>query len=484
VYFGAVTEGGLQLLEQEGARVHPYHWDAGLEPRLRQVAERVGRLRQARLHPAAIQNLRHWFRIHHTYHSNAIEGNRLTLPETRAVLEDGITISGKSLKDHLEAVNLSQALDFIEELAQGETPLGEREVRDIHAIVLRSIDVDNAGQYRRINVRIGGTDYVPPPALAVPERMEEFGRWLSSHKPEHPLVAAAIAHAWFETIHPFVDGNGRTGRLLANLLLMRHGYPVTVLRVEERARYYTALDQSHAGDLSPMVELTLETAERSLAEYERVMQEVEVREPAIEYLAGRLASTRAGSDPKYLAWKYGVEAIQQNLAETAERISEQLKGRASDIDLTFMPSPVTEQLWREALSRQQIVGRISARSPRVNVFFHLLALPPTAATHRLLVGSTGPVITVGFKEKVDDPEHFVVAVPDKHLFTALYATGQGLDALGLRDSFDIEARMAKLPFRRTTPPVEPRSEVSSRMEMSALKIATDIWTYLIECHLT
>ena len=460
--------------------MHPYHWDAGLEPRLQQVTERVGRLRQARMQPAAIANLRHWFRIHHTYHSNAIEGNRLTLPETRAVLEDGITIAGKPLKDHLEAVNLAQALDFIEELARAETPLGEREVRDIHAIVLRSIDVDNAGSYRRINVRIGGTDYMPPEALAVPERMAELGRWLGSDKPEHPLIVAAIAHAWFETIHPFIDGNGRTGRLLANLLLMRHGYPVTVLRVEERARYYTALDQSHTGDLTLMVELTLETVERSLAEYERIVQEVEVREPAIEYLAERLAAAREGNSPEFLVWKYGVEALQNNLAETAERIREQLKGRVSGIELSFSPVSITETVWREAQATQKFIGRIHARSPRDHLFCSLVA-QPAGETQRWL-GIGGPILSVESKERPDDPAHFVVAVPDKHLFTVLYAPGKGRDDLGL--TLTSRANALRARFSPGASKVEPSPQVTVNREVSALKIATDIWTYLIERHLS
>lgn len=461
--------------------MHPYYWDAGLEPRLRQVTERVGRLRQARMDPAAVENLRHWFRIHHTYHSNAIEGNRLTLPETRAVLEDGITISGKSLKDHLEAVNLAQALDFIEELARAEAPLGEREARDIHAIVLRAIDVENAGKYRSINVRIGGTDYVPPPAAAVPERMEEFGRWLSSPHPEHPLVVAAIAHAWFETIHPFVDGNGRTGRLLANLLLLRQGYPVTVLRVEERARYYTALDQSHGGDLSLLVELTRETVERSLTEYERVIQEVEVREPAIEYLAERLARTREGSDPEYLGWKYGVEALQRNLEETAERISEQLKGFTSDIKLSFSSVPVTEQIWREARAEQEIVGRFSAKSPRADFFAYLLAEPTEEAQR--LTSSTLPTLSVEFNEQADDPEHFVLAVPDKHLFTAVYTTGRGRGALKLGPLAKLQELTAQFGWSSSRSKPSPPN-VTVKREVSALKLATDIWTYIIEHYLS
>jgi Fic family protein len=240
------------------------------------------RLRATRMPPAAVENLRHWFRIHHTYNSNAIEGNRLTLPETRAVVEDGITIAGKSLKDHFEAVNLAHALDFVEGLASKETVLGERDVREIHGIVLRAIDPENAGAYRRINVRIGGTQYVPPQAVQVPEEMRTFGEWLAGTKTEHPVVICAIAHAWFETIHPFVDGNGRTGRLIANLLLMREHYPAIALLFEDQARYYTALDASHSGDITAFIELTFDRLDQSFVEYERASHEApEVRSPAL-----------------------------------------------------------------------------------------------------------------------------------------------------------------------------------------------------------
>lgn len=460
--------------------MHPYHWDAGLEPKLARVAERVGRLRQARMPPAALESLRHWFRIHHTYHSNAIEGNRLTLPETRAVLENGITIAGKPLKDHLETVNLAHALDFIETLSKAEAPLSEREVRDMHAIVLRSIDVDNAGKYRRINVRIGGTDYAPPPAVAVPERMEAFGQWLASEKPESPIITAALAHTWFETIHPFVDGNGRTGRLLANLLLMRSGYPITVLRVEERARYYTALDHSHGGDLTPMVELTLETVERSLVEYERAVQEVEVREPAIEYLAERLAALQPTSAPEFLTWKYGVEALQGSLAETAARIREQLAERAPTIELQFRPNPVTEALWRESASGRRELGQIAAKSARTELLVYLLVEPPTQESEWL--GPVRRILRVEAKEFPRDPEHIVLAIPDRHLFTAVYAAGRGSQAVGHLNLFDVGDFHLGDESEQTSS--QPPPGVRVEHGVSALKIATDIWTYLIERHLT
>lgn len=170
----------------------------------------------------------------------------------------------------------------MEALARKETVLGERDVREMHGIVLRGIDPENAGSYRRINVRIGGTVHVPPEAIRVPEEMRGFGEWLAGAKAEHPVVVCAIAHAWFETIHPFVDGNGRTGRLIANLLLMREHHPAIALLFEDRARYYTAMDASHTGDITAIAELTLDRLDQSFMEYERASQEVpEARESAL-----------------------------------------------------------------------------------------------------------------------------------------------------------------------------------------------------------
>lgn len=198
------------------------------------------------------------------------------------MVEDGITIAGKSLKDHFEAVNLAHALDFVEGLASKETVLGERDVREMHGIVLRGIDPENAGSYRRINVRLGGTVHVPPEAVRVPEEMRAFGEWLAGAKNEHPAVVSAIAHVWFETIHPFVDGNGRTGRLLANLLLMREHYPAIALLVEGQARYYAAMGESHSGDITKLVGLTLDRLDQSFMEYEWASHEMpEAHEPAL-----------------------------------------------------------------------------------------------------------------------------------------------------------------------------------------------------------
>jgi Fic family protein len=201
-----------------------------------------------------------------TYHSNAIEGNTLTLAETRLVLLDGLTVGGKSLREHLEALNHKHAIDLVEALAKRNEPITEHNIRQIHALILRTIDDENAGRYRSIQVRIAGAGYVPPEPVFVPSLMHEMVAWLNSPQAKelHPVEQAAMAHFRLVHIHPFVDGNGRTARLLMNLVLMREGYPPAVIRRDRRLDYYNALDQAHRGDTVPFVSLVSEEVERSL----------------------------------------------------------------------------------------------------------------------------------------------------------------------------------------------------------------------------
>lgn len=456
--------------------MHRYHWAAELTPRLEQAAKRVQRLRQARLHPAAIQSLKHWFRIHHTYHSNAIEGNRLTLPETRAVIEDGITIAGKPMKDHLEAVNLAQALDFIESLAKGDTLLGEREVRDIHAIVLRTIELAEAGTYRRINVRISGSDHVPPEALHVPERMREFGAWLSSEKAEHPVVVAAITHTWFETIHPFIDGNGRTGRLLANLLLMRQGYPVTVLRVEERARYYAALDRSHSGDLTPMVELTLDCVEQSLKEYERATHEVEAQEPAIEYLAERLSRPSVQAPLDWSMWRLGLEAFHGALVDFAQRITARVPAGQAPIRLEVSALTAMKlKDWEDAQHTSLWLFELQAESAISDVVVRFRTIWPNKAVPEWPLPVPAICLDIRDDEAGDAP-HFMEAIPEGPFFAALYGGHQTRSYL----QFERNPHPLGGQLVGEFPPPDMRIERG----VSAQKLAMEIWTYIIERYLT
>jgi Fic family protein len=200
------------------------------------------------LPPELVRNLEQWFLVELTYTSNAIEGNTLTRRETAVVVEKGLTVSGKSLVEHLEATNHAGALRGITKLAEGETSnLSERVVHDIHDTILRGIDDDNAGHYRSVPVRISGSEVILPNPRKVPDLMTAFFRNLTIESGLHPVELAAEAHYQLVTIHPFVDGNGRTARLLMNLILMQHGFPPALIRKRDRLRYISSLEKAQLG---------------------------------------------------------------------------------------------------------------------------------------------------------------------------------------------------------------------------------------------
>lgn len=203
-----------------------------------------------------------------TYHSNAIEGNTLTLKETKVALE-GITIGGKTLREHFEVINHREAILFMEELVQQNTPLSEWNIKQLHQLVLKNIDTENAGRYRRINVLIAGAEHKPMDALLVPQAMADFIGWYETQAMQlHPVERAARVHGEFVKIHPFVDGNGRTSRLLMNLELMKAGFPAAVLPVQCRLEYYEALDQAHCHhDYAPFLALIASVVAESFEPY-------------------------------------------------------------------------------------------------------------------------------------------------------------------------------------------------------------------------
>ena len=221
------------------------------------------------LPPDVVSHIREDMRVRFTYHSNAIEGNTLSMSETKAVLEDGITIGGKSLKEHLEAVGHSHAIDYMEALVQKDEALTERTLKEIHNLILRNIDGANAGTYRRMNVLISGAGQIPPPAERVLEKMEAFFRWYGAARGAlHPVEFAARVHADFVNIHPFKDGNGRTARLIMNFELMRAGFPTVIVPVDARPDYYRNLDSAATqGDYLPFVMQIAELAQKSFAPY-------------------------------------------------------------------------------------------------------------------------------------------------------------------------------------------------------------------------
>ena len=220
------------------------------------------------LSPDVVKNLHEDLVLRWTYNSNAIEGNTLTLQETKVALE-GITIGGKLLREHFEAINHKEAILFIEELAKKNELLSEHTIKQIHSLILKNIDDTNKGAYRKTNVIISGAEHKPPQSIEVASRMETFIKEYAQNKNTlHPIEFASWVHIEFVGIHPFIDGNGRTSRLLMNLELIKAGYPPVVINVEDRLEYYKALDTAHTtGDNTLFFELIEKVVEKSFEPY-------------------------------------------------------------------------------------------------------------------------------------------------------------------------------------------------------------------------
>lgn len=213
-----------------------------LETLLKKVTAKKEQIDRHRpLEKALLKNLYDWLKVELTYSSNAIEGNTLTKSETALVVEKGLTIGGKSLREHLEAINHAEAFDYILSLAhKTKDDISLKTIKEIHWLILRKIDDQNAGKLRTINVKVAGSDFNFPEAIHVLDLMENFINWLHSTQ-EHPVLIAADAHLKLVTIHPFVDVNGRTARLVMNLLLIQAGYPPTIIKPENRKEYIDSL---------------------------------------------------------------------------------------------------------------------------------------------------------------------------------------------------------------------------------------------------
>ncbi|MBP6039466.1 MAG: Fic family protein [Flavobacterium sp.] len=183
--------------------------------------------------------------LEYTFESNKIEGNTLTLKETDLIVNEGLTISGKSMREHLEAINHQEAIAYIKELMDKNTTINEREILCIHNLILRGIYPEDAGKYRKVQVMIKGSSHMPPQPFLVAKEMEELFIWYQTNKNNlHPVILAAEMHERLVTIHPFIDGNGRTSRLLMNLILLQHGYVIANIKGtnESRMQYYNALE--------------------------------------------------------------------------------------------------------------------------------------------------------------------------------------------------------------------------------------------------
>lgn len=213
-----------------------------------------------------LKRIREHFIIKNTYNSNAIEGNTLTEMETRVILETGITVAKKTLREHLEVKNHAEALNFIEEIKN--SPISEYDIKSIHSIILDGIDKSNAGKYRNINVEIAGASHPVSQSYLVAEQMNELLKWY--HSEEITINRIIEFSCKFINIHPFIDGNGRTSRLIINLELLKLGYPPITILTLDRLEYYQILDKSYYGDYQETYDFFYNCIIISLKEYLKI----------------------------------------------------------------------------------------------------------------------------------------------------------------------------------------------------------------------
>ncbi|MDQ2888305.1 MAG: Fic family protein [Chloroflexota bacterium] len=271
-----------------------------LDPRL---AERLARKktqldRYRPLPPDTVKRLNDDLRVFLTYHSNAIEGNTLSLRETQMVIDYGMTMRGHSLREYLEAANHAEAYNYLIDLADKNTPITRDTILMLHDLVMDKI-LEAKGQFRTVPVYIRGANMTPPPPSRVESLIKEWLAWIDGEGKEYePIIRAAIAHHGFEAVHPFVDGNGRVGRLLLNLMLMRGGYPPALLLRDWRIRYIQGLDTANTGNYRPLANLIGQAVEAGLDLY----LEACAAPPNDDYqLLSTLAQT-TGYSVDYLGW--------------------------------------------------------------------------------------------------------------------------------------------------------------------------------------
>ncbi len=240
----------------------------------KRLAERLSRKKaqldeHRPLRPGILARLHEDLRVRLTYHSNAIEGNSLTLKETQIVVEEGITIGGHPIREHLEATNHAGAYDLLRQLAERGTQISVETILELHTLVLHDLN-QTAGQFRQQPVYIRGSDLVTPHSREVPDLMRQWVAWVNNageNSEDNPVVRAAIAHHGFVMVHPFEDGNGRVSRLLLNMQLLRDGYAPAFLLRDWKGRYLAALGSADHSEYTPIINLIGQAVEAGLDFY-------------------------------------------------------------------------------------------------------------------------------------------------------------------------------------------------------------------------
>jgi Fic family protein len=236
---------------------------------LDRIREKKAMLDSKRPLPASIvSRIKEELSIEWTYNSNAIEGNSLTLVETRVVLQDGMTVGGKSLREHFEAMNHAKAIDYLEQIVDSSFVLRSIDLLNIHGLIMKNIEDEYAGRIRSGMVRILGANFTPPSPNRLSDLIDELVTFVNENSLGlDTLTLSTIFHHRFVWIHPFFDGNGRTGRLAMNLLLMKDGYPPAIILKNDRKKYYDALNQTNNGRYDKLMLMMLQAVERSLNMY-------------------------------------------------------------------------------------------------------------------------------------------------------------------------------------------------------------------------
>jgi Fic family protein len=283
------------------------------------------------LNPSVVTKLKEQFLIEWTYNSNAIEGNTLSLQETELVINRGLTIGNKSLKEHFEAINHKECIELIEKFVQKKEELSTQFIKQLHEIILKNIDDYQAGVYRKANVRILGAVHIPPDASKVERLMEEFLEWYYSNK--HKISISELA-AWvqykFVWIHPFIDGNGRTARLLMNLVLLQNGYPPAVILNLDRQKYYRVLRQADMDKPKDYLNFIGRSIERSLIIYLQSLTPANEKNEHQGYISLKDATRYCNYSLEYLSLlartgKLPAVKFERNWMTTRESIENYLK---------------------------------------------------------------------------------------------------------------------------------------------------------------
>lgn len=288
------------------------------------------------LDKVALEKLQEHFRTHHIYNSAGIEGNRLTLQETALVLKEGIDISDKPIKDSIEVKNLGLAFDFLYELSKADVQLSENYIRQIHKLIVGDEESLRPGDYRNIGVIITGSEHKPPEPFEVPIKMMELIEWVKLNKETNPIIVAAIAHHEFVKIHPFMDGNGRTARIILNLLLLQKGFPICNIKRTERPDYYNALSSADSGNYEPIIDIVASNCNELFAEYVRVRDEsLRLTEWAKRIGQKDFQSRLSKAKGEFELWYNRINQIKLEFKQSVSVLNENLKS----YNLTYYEYP-------------------------------------------------------------------------------------------------------------------------------------------------